>query len=308
MLKPTFTVSTTKEEPEQATIVLEPLEPGFGHTLGNALRRAMLDSLSGAAITQVKIKGVRHQFTTVKGMSDDVVELILNLKRLEVRYPGDEPQTLHLSAQGPGEVKASQIQTPPQVTIINKDTVLATLVDKKTSLEVELLVERGTGYSPVEERMPDQPGIIPIDATFTPIRRVAYRVEATRVGRRTDLDRLILEIETDGTIKPKEALEQTAKLLESYFKQIHEPELAKVKEPEAEDLKANEVYRLTVEELDLPTRIANALRKGGYKTVGNLTQATEAEVIKVKNLGEKSVQLVKKALKKKGVAFKEQSA
>lgn len=305
MVTPSFAVNVSSEGPQNATLVLEPLEQGFGHTLGNALRRAMLDSLPGAAITQVKIKGVRHQFTTLKGMSEDIVEFILNLKKVRVHYDGEEPQTLTLSAQGSGQMKASQIKTPPQVTIINKNHVLGMLADKKSTLEAEILVERGVGYSPVEDRMPDQLGVIPVDAIFSPITKIAYRVEATRVGRRTDLDRLIMEIETDGTIKPREALEQTAKLLRAYFQQIYEPKAAKVEKPQEESLEKGEVYKLTVEELDLPTRIANALRKGGYKTISGLTQVTEAEIVKVKNLGEKSVQLVKKALKKKGVAFKE---
>lgn len=306
MIAPSFTVNVSSQGRESATLVLEPLEQGYGHTLGNALRRAMLDSLPGAAITQAKIKGIRHQFTTLKGMSEDIVEFILNVKRVRVRYEGEEPQTLTLSAQGPGQIRASQIKAPPAVTIINKDHVLGTLADKKTSLEAELLVERGVGYSPVEDRMPDQLGIIPVDALFSPIQKVAYRVEATRVGRRTDLDRLIIELTTDGTIKPREALEETAKLLGAYFKQIYEPKAQKVEKPKEMTVEAGEVYKLTVEELDLPTRIANALRKGGYKTVSDLVQASEAEIVKVKNLGEKSVQLVKKALKKKAVAFKEQ--
>jgi DNA-directed RNA polymerase subunit alpha len=305
MFSPTFAVTPSKEEADSATYVIEPLEKGYGHTLGNALRRIMLNSLPGAAITQVKIKGIRHQFTTLKGMSEDIVEFILNLKRIRIRYEGDEPQTLHLTAQGPGEVKASQIKAPPVVTVVNKQLVLGTLADKKTSLEAEMTVERGVGYSSVEGRKSDQLGVIPIDALFTPMRMVAYRVETTRVGRKTDLDRLILEVKTDGTIKPKEALTQTAKLLSAYFKQVYEPKVAKVEKPEEESFMSGETYKLTVEELDLPTRIANALRKGGYKTVLDLTKAAESEVAKVKNLGEKSVGLVKKALKKKEVGFKE---
>lgn len=305
MLKPAFTIKAEEETTNSATFIIEPLEQGYGHTLGNTLRRAMLDSLPGAAITQVKIKGVRHQFTSLKGMSEDIVEFVVNLKRVNIRYQGDEPETLKLTAQGPGEIKASQIKTPATVEITNKDHVLGTLADKKSKLEAEMVVERGVGYSPLEDRKPDKLGVIPIDALFTPIRRVAYRVEATRVGRRTDLDRLILEVKSNGTIKPQEALEETAKLLESYFKQIYEPKVPKKEKKQKPDLKANEVYRLTVEELDLPTRIANALRKGGYKTVEDLTRATESQIMQVKNLGEKSVELVKKALKKKDVEFKE---
>lgn len=304
MLTPTFTVTTEKESDETARFIMEPLEQGYGHTLGNALRRAMLDSLPGAAITQVKIKGIRHQFSTLKGMSEDIVEFILNLKKVFVQYDGDEPQTLRLAAQGPGEVKASQIKTPPTVTIVNPSLVLVTLTDKKTTIEAELLVERGIGYSPAEERKQDQIGVIPIDAMFTPIRNVSYTIESTRVGRRTDLDRLILTATTNGTVHPKQALAQTSSLLEAYFKQIYAPKVEKKEKPAEKNLSDSEVYKLTVEELDLPTRIANALRKAGFEKVNDLTKATHFDVAKVKNLGDKSVQVIAKALKKKGVSFK----
>lgn len=305
MLTPTFTVTTINETDNSATLVLEPLEKGYGHTLGNSLRRSLLDSLPGAAITEVKIKGIRHQFSTLHGMSEDIVELILNLKALRIQYEGDEPETLHLSAQGAGEVKASQIKTPPTVKIINKDLVLASLADKKAELDIEMQLERGVGYSPAEDRRTDKLGVIPIDATFTPIRQISYKVEATRVGRRTDLDRLILDITTDGTVKPLEALKQTAKLLQAYFQQIYDPKIVKIEQPPVEYDLSSEVYKLTVEELDLPTRIANALRKGGYKTVKDLISASMAELSQVKNLGEKSVSLVRKALRKKEVDIKE---
>jgi len=301
---PSFTITQEEKEENTATFIFEPLEQGYGHTLGNALRRAMLDSLTGAAITQVKIKGIRHQFSTLKGMSEDVVEFILNLKRIRVRYDGDEPQTLRLEAQGPGEIKASQIKAPPMVSIINKDQILGTLANKKVGLEAELQVERGTGYSSAEERKSNQIGVIPIDATFTPVLQVSYHVEATRVGGRTDLDRLILKVITDGTLKPTEALHQTAKLLEAYFRQVYEPKV-KAEKPQVEDVAASEIYKLTVEELDLSTRIANALRKGGYRTVADLVEAPEKDIAKVKNLGEKSVEIIRKALKKKDVSLRE---
>jgi len=304
MVTPSFTISQEDKDSNSTKFIIEPLEQGYGHTLGNALRRAMMDSLSGAAITQIKIKGIRHQFSTLKGMSEDIVELILNLKKVRVRYEGEDVQILRLEAQGPGEIRASQVKTPPTVTIINKDQVLGTLADKKTTLEAELQVERGVGYSPAEERKSNQIGVIPIDATFTPVIQVAYRIEATRVGGRTDLDRLIMEVTTDGTLKPINALHQTAKLLEAYFHQVYEPKV-KEEKPKVEDITSAEVYKLTVEELDLSTRIANALRKGGYKTVADIVEASEPNIAKVKNLGEKSVEVIRKALKKKGVSFKE---
>jgi DNA-directed RNA polymerase subunit alpha len=304
MLTPTFTVIEQEVDSQKSVFTIEPLEKGYGHTLGNALRRTLLNSLPGAAPTQIKVKGVRHQFSTLKGMSEDIVEFILNIKGLRVKYEGDEPITLELSAQGPGEVKASQINTPANVKIVNKDKVLAVLADKKATLEAEIQIERGTGYSPSEERKSNKIGVIPVDATFSPIQKVSYRIETTRVGRRTDLDRLIIEVESDGTITPKNALEESAKLLQAYFKQVFEPKVVKEEKKEEDELGNDEVYRLTVEELDLPTRIANALRKGGYKTVKELMGASHNDLAQVKNLGEKSVDLIRKALKKKDLVMK----
>jgi len=304
MSQPTFAIKAKEQTKNEGTFILEPLEQGFGHTLGNSLRRALLDSLPGAAITQVKIKGIRHQFSSLKGMSEDVIEFILNLKEIRVIYSGKEPETMHLSAQGLGEVKASQIKAPVTVSIVNKTKVLSSLADKKSTLEVEMQVEKGVGYSPAKDRQSSKIGIIPIDATFSPILNVSYQVEPTRVGKQTDLDRLIINIKTDGTVKPKEALEKAAKILEAYFKQVTSPKKAKTEKPVVEEELNNEVYKLTVEELDLPTRIANALRKGGYKTVKDLTQEQQEVLAKVKNLGEKSVDLINKALKKKEVSLK----
>ena len=305
MLDPIFNVTVENEKSDYATLVIEPLKQGYGHTLGNSLRRILLNSLSGAAITSVKIKGVKHQFSTLEGMGEDIVQLILNLKTIRVSLEeGKEKETLTLEATGPGDVTAADINTPPGVSISNPDTYLATLADSKSTLKAEITVERGTGYSPADERKSQSIGVIPVDALFSPIKRVNPTVKATRVGRRTDFDKLELEVWTDGTISPKTALEQAAQILVEHFQQIinpvSTPEESKVDAPSYE---SNETLRLTVEELDLPTRIANALRKGGYKTVGDLTQASKDEVAKVKNLGDRSVILVEEALVEKGVNF-----
>lgn len=304
MIKPSFKVKLIEKKKNYGKFIIEPLEQGYGHTLGNALRRCLLTSIPGAAVTKVKIEGVRHQFSTLPGMKEDVVELILNIKKIRVIYKGEKEIKLNLNVKGPKEVKAGDIKTPANVKIVNKDLKLAKLADKKASLNLELWVKSGFGYSLAEERKTATLGIIPIDAIFTPVVRVNYKVEATRVGRRTDLDRLILEIWSDGTIKPKEVLNEAAKILAAFFKQIYNPVIKEEKEPE-EKKEDSEIMKLTVEELNLPTRIANALRRGGYPTVRTLSEATKEDLNKVKNLGVKSVEIITEKLKEKGVSLKE---
>jgi DNA-directed RNA polymerase subunit alpha len=304
MIEPNFTVTVAEENKDYAKLVLEPLTQGYGHTVGNALRRVLLASLPGAAITSIKIKGVNHQFTTLNGMSEDIVELVLNIKSLRIRLDGVSSATLRLEATGPGEVKASQIELPVGVTISNPDTVICHLADSKNSLNMEMMVETGWGYSTAEERKSNAVGVIPVDAFFSPIKRVNPKVESTRVGRRTDFDKLILEIWTDETMSAKLALEEAAKILVNHFRQIYDPVLTASSDSAiSSDPLVNEVMKLTVEELNLPTRIANALRKGGYKTVADLSKATKDDVAKVKNLGERSVSLVTDALKQKGISL-----
>lgn len=303
MIEPFFRVKKEKETKDFGHFVIEPLESGFGNTLGNALRRVLLSALSGAAITQVKITGVKHKFSTLEGLKEDIIELILNLKQVKVSYDGKKPAKLTLEKTGPGEVKAGDIKTPAKVEIANPDLVIGNLATKKNRLKAEMLIESGYGYSPAEEREVEKLGQIPIDAIFSPVRQVNYRVEATRVGRRTDLDRLVLEITTDGSLMPSKALKQASEILVGYFYQIIKPKKMpkkKVAKIEVPDLALN----LTVEELDLPTRIANALRKGGYGTVAKLVVANGADLAKVKNLGEKSIKIVEAALSQKGVELK----
>lgn len=303
MLDPVFNVTVQDEKDGYAKLVIEPLKQGYGHTLGNALRRVLLDSLTGAAITSVKIKSVKHQFTTMDGMSEDIVQFILNLKTLRLHLNGKDKETLTLEATGPGEVKASQISLPVGVTLANPETVLCNLADSKTTLSVEITVETGTGYSPADERKSSTVGVIPVDALFSPVKRVNPSVQSTRVGRRTDFDKLVLEIWTDGTVAAKDTLDQAAQILVEHFEQIIKPAVVEGAKVEAAPVGDSEVMRLTVEELDLPTRIANALRKGGYKTVADLTTATTSDIAKVKNLGERSVSTVQEAMEEKGVSL-----
>lgn len=302
-MEPLFRIKKEKETKDFGHFVIEPLEPGFGHTLGNALRRVLLSALPGAAITQVKITGIKHKFSTLEGLKEDIVEFILNLKQVKVSYDGKKPAKLSLEKTGPGAVRAGDIKTPAKVEIANPDLVIGNLATKKNHLKAEMLVELGYGYSPAEEKEVEKLGEIPIDAVFSPVIQVNYRVEATRVGRRTDLNRLVLEITTDGSLKPSQALKQAAKILVGYFYQVYEPK--KVPKKKETKIKAPDLaLRLTVEELDLPTRIANALRKGGYGTVADLVAANEADLVKVKNLGEKSIKIVEAALSQKEMGLK----
>lgn len=300
-----FQIITKSETETEGTIVLEPLRQGFGHTLGNALRRVMMTHLTGAAPVKVKIKGATHQFTTLKGMKEDIVELVLNLKKVRVGYQGETPETLKLEAVGPGQVTAAGLKGPATVKIVNPDLVLATLADKKSKLSLELTVESGSGYSLSEEQGKQKLGVIPLDAAFSPVTQVSYTIQATRVGRRTDFDRLVLKIHTSGTITASGAVTQAAQILVDHFQQIVTPVAADSQSSAASSPITQRIALLTVEELDLPTRVANSLRRGGYKTLGDLSSATAADIAKVKNIGAKSVDEIISQLKQKGINIKE---
>lgn len=306
MVQANFTITPEIEEQDYGKFIVEPLAQGYGHTLGVSLRRVLLSSLKGAAVTQVKIAGVRHQFSTLPGLKEDIVELILNIKKLRLSYDGDKPITMRLDVKGKRIVTAADIVAPPQVTIADKEIYLGELTSDKAKLEIVFWVESGFGYVPSEERKVKEIGIIPIDALFSPIRRVNYKVEATRVGRMTNLDKLIMEIWTDKSIKPRAALEEASRILASYFKQIYAPvEHKEEKIKKAEDKKIPaEIARLTLEELELPTRVANALRNGGIDTVGDLLKTTKEKLVKIKNVGAKSLNLVDKELNKKGLKLR----
>ncbi len=304
--QPTFRTKVEEQSTDYARLVIEPLEQGFGQTLGNALRRVLLTHIRGAAVTSVQIKGVNHQFRTFEGMREDVVDLILNIKQIKIAYQGEEPVTAKLKAQGPGEVTAGQIELPANVEIANPDLVLANLADSKSKLEVTMTIESGQGYSPAEERMVNELGVIPTDAIYSPVVRVNFKVTDTRVGRKTNYDKLILDVWSDGSVEPEKAVKEAAEILNLYFKQIVNP----VSEPEEEQTSQiqsePEVYRITVEELELPTRIANALRKAGLGTVKDLASSKKENIMKIKNLGGKSADIVEEALKAKGLNFADQ--
>lgn len=307
MKQPFFEIKkdSSKSQENYAKFTISPLEAGYGHTLGTSLRRILLSSLTGAAITKAQIASVKHQFSTLKGLKEDVVEFILNLKQIRLIYKGTDPVKLTLSVKGPGIVKAGDIKAPASVKIINPDLVLANLA-KSGKLEVKMEAETGVGYSSSEERKTDRVGLIPVDALFSPVVKVNYTVEETRVGRKTNFDKLVLEIWTDSTLKPEEALVKAAEIAVSYFKQIVSPQQEEKKEEEEKVDSLGPVGNLSVEEIGLPTRVANALVKAGYDTVKKLAKAEKKDLVKVRNLGEKSLKIIRIALAEKGVEFGEQ--
>lgn len=304
ILTPTFQMTAEAVDERTAIIAIEPLEQGYGHTLGNSLRRVLLTSLTGAAISSVRFSGADHQFTTIAGVTEDILEITLNLKLVRIKADREGTAVMRLSVKGPKVVTAAQLESEAGFSVVNPDQVIAT-VAKDAKLEMELEVQTGRGYVISDEKAATL-GSINLDALYSPVVTVSYSVEQTRVGRRTDFDKLILTVTTDGSITPQDAVVQAADILVKQFSQIVTPVVVEAVAPVATlSPEQAEVMRLTVEELDLPTRIANALRKGGYKTVGDLIGAPKAVIAKVKNLGEKSVDIVDAALQKKGVQLGE---
>jgi DNA-directed RNA polymerase subunit alpha len=304
MIDPNFAIKTEVDKPGYGMFVIEPLEQGYGHTLGNSLRRVLLASLPGASITSIKIGGVAHQFSTLAGLKEDIVELILNLKKVRLAVATGESAVIKLSKKGAGVVTAGDFEVPAGVTIVNPDLVIANLTDKKAELDLEASVEPGYGYVQADERHVDEVGRIPMDSLFSPVVRVNYRVDATRVGRMTNLDKLVMEIWTDETISPLAALKSAAKVLVSYFMQVYEPKVKMSDEAVAvAPSVSDEVLKMRIEELDIPTRIVNALARGSIETIGQLLGTPRTELMKIKNLGAKSLSIVEDKLREKGVAI-----
>lgn len=305
MTEPTFKIKEQKVSDNYGEFIIEPLEPGYGHTLGNALRRVLLVSIPGAAVTTVKISGAKHKFSTIPGLKENVVDFILNIKGLNLRLLNSKTSaTVKLSVKGPKEIRAKDLELPEDVEIENKEHYLGFLSDKKAKLELELTVEKGMGYSLSEERKISTLGVLSIDAVFTPIKRVNYDVLATRVGRQTNLDSLVLSIWTNGVVKPREALDEAAKILSSYFSQVYEPKVVEVSESATPHSNVPEaILRLTIDELDLPTRIYNSLRNGGIETLGQLLEAPKKDLISMRNMGGKSITVIEEKLKEKGISL-----
>ncbi len=302
-----------KSENNRAIFEIEGLYPGYGVTLGNALRRTLLSSLPGAAITGVKIKGVHHEFSTIPGVAEDVIEIILNLRQVRFKLHSAGPIKLLLNAKGEKEVKAGDIKTTSEVEIINPEQLLVTIADKKTELEIEIEVDSGLGFVPVEARKKEklEIGVMAVDALFSPIRKVNFEVENMRVGERTDFNRLRLDIETDGSMSPEDAFKKANEILVEQFKTLiiaseeapADEILVGADEEKTETTEADNT-KIKVEDLKLSARTVKALLQGGIKTVGGLIKKTEASLLEINGLGEKGVTEVKKALKKLGLNLK----
>ncbi len=300
-----------KEEGNKGTYEIDNLYPGYGHTLGNSLRRIILSSLPGCAITSVSIEGASHEFSTLEGVKEDVITILLNLKRIRFQMVGDEPQKITLSVKGPKVVTAKDISTTGQVDILNKEQPIAEITKKDFVLNISITVERGLGYVAKEEHKKDKVeiGAISVDANFTPIRRASYEVENMRVGDKTDHNRLRLVIETDGTLTPRLALEKSVQTMIDQLQAVvgfataedyaqSEPTSFKTEEDESS------VSKVKVEDLDLSTRTLNALVSAGIKTVGGIARKKEEDILALEGLGEKGVQEIKKAIEEHGVSFK----
>ncbi len=301
-----------KEEtisPNRSKFAIEPLEPGFGYTLGNSLRRTLLSSIPGAAVSSVRIDGVLHEFSTIPKVTEDVTDIILNLKHLVIRSETDEPATAYLRAKGPGDVTAGDIQPPSGVEILNPDLHVATL-GRGASLELEMVIEQGIGYVPAERnKKPRDPiGVIPVDSIFSPVNRVTYSVENTRVEQMTDRDRLILDVETNGAVTPREAMASAGNTLLGLVDLIAEltPEAQFMRPKEAAEEEPSGDLARTIEELNLSVRSYNCLKREGINTVGDLVQKSEAELMDIRNFGQKSIDEVKGVLEELALGLREE--
>jgi len=300
-----LTPKIVEKKENKATFEIEALYPGYGATIGNSLRRVLISSLPGAAVTQAKIRGVSHEFSTIPGVMEDVISILLNLKQLRFKIFSDEPQTATLKIKGEREIKGSDFKLPSQVELINQDAPIAILTDKKAQLEMEIQIEKGIGYSSAESRKKGklEIGTMALDAIFTPVRNVVLRVENMRVGEKTDFDRLILDIETDGTISPEEALFQASEILTKHFSLIGEK--FKPKETPIEKETKKEFDEIEVKDLKISTRTLNALFKNNIKTVASILRKSEKNLLELEGMGEKGIKEIKRVLKKLGTQLKE---
>ena len=308
MEKPKVEVVEINEQNTYGKFTVEPLERGYGTTLGNSLRRIMLSSLPGAAVTSVKIDGVLHEFSTIQGVKEDVSEIIINLKGLSIRMHGNEPKTVRIEAKGEGVITAGDIIADADVEILSPEMHIATL-DTDGVLNMELTIAKGRGYVPAENnKTPGMPiGVLPIDSIFTPVTKVSYYVENTRVGQVTDYDRLVIEVFTDGSIMPDEAISLAAKIMNEHLNlfitltdHVNDVEIMVQKEED----KKEKVLEMTIEELDLSVRSYNCLKRAGINTVDELAQKSDEDMMKVRNLGRKSLEEVQKKLEELGLGLK----
>ncbi len=298
-----------------ARFIISPLERGYGVTLGNALRRVLLSSLEGAAVTSVRISDVMHEFSPVPGVREDVLQIMLQLKQLRMKLHDVDTAYLYLEVRGEGVVTAADIIAPPEVEIVNPELYLFTVDDPNAVVELEMTVERGRGYSPANERSQQLPiGQLAVDAIFSPVKRVNFEVSAARVGQSTNYDRLTLEIWTDGTIRPQEALSQAAQILVAHFgyiASIDEESLTVVQQPEGVQRRlTSEMMETPIEELDLSVRVFNSLKRAGIATVGDVLEMLskgESAVMSIRNFGEKSLEELKQKMREKGFLAEEEA-
>ncbi len=322
-------ISAENVRENRGTFTIEPLDRGFGYTFGNSLRRVLLSSLAGAAVTSVRIEGVAHEFSTINGVTEDVTDIVLNLKEIVCRMHSEAAEIeAPLVITGPGEVTAGDIDLPSGVEILNPETHIATL-EKKTKLEIYLTIGHGRGYTPAEDnKTPDQPiGVIPIDSIFSPVKRVAYSVESARVGQRTDYDKLTMDIETDGSVDPHAALREAAEILIKYLAIFSEPERVDALREAGAGLigaaapggglggdlgsvgggsiaGADGMDDILIEELELGVRSYNCLKRAGVQTVGDLVQKSESELNAIPNFGRKSIEEVIETLEARGLSLR----
>lgn len=302
-----------QKKKNQAVFEIEALYPGYGVTIGNALRRVLLGSLQGAAVTEVKMKGVPHEFSTISGVLEDTIMILLNIKNLRFKIFEGESQKVQLKVKGDGEVKGSDFKCPSQIKLVNPDLHIATITDKKTEMEIEITVEKGIGYIPKDQikKGKAEIGAIAVDAIFTPIRNVNFQVENMRVGDRTDFDKLSLEIETDGTITPEEAFFEACDILIKHFNIIFQGKAGEEKKPasaegsgEAKEESDGDVTKMAVEDLKLTGRTLNALVNNGIKTVGGIVRKSEKSLTELEGMGDKAMSEIKRKLKKLGLELK----
>lgn len=295
---------TVNETDNRSTFAIEPLYSGYGMTLGNSLRRVLLSSLGGAAITAVKIENVSHEFSTLPGVKEDVVEILLNLKQLRFRLFSDEPQYVMLTKSGKGVVTGKDVKTTSDVEVVNKDHAIATITDAKTKVEMEIKIEKGRGYVTVEDRENQklEVGMIAIDALFSPVVRVRYNVEDTRVGQMTDLDRLVIDIETDGSITPADAIKQASELLVEHFSVVSGQTQAKIQESPQEDRVETSAGKIMIEEINLSPRTTNALLNNEIRSVKDLLALTDQDLHELKGFGAKAYDEVREKIAELGFA------
>ncbi|WP_308363815.1 MULTISPECIES: DNA-directed RNA polymerase subunit alpha [unclassified Microbulbifer] len=300
-------IDVTEYNPNHAKVVLEPLERGFGHTLGNALRRILLSSMPGCAVTEVEIDGVEHEYSAIEGVQEDVIEILLNLKEIAVVMHGKDQAVLNLSKKGPGAVTAGDIQVDHDIEIVNPEHVIANITGD-VELSLRLTVARGRGYQPADARRDEEEetraiGRLQLDASYSPVRRVAYSVESARVEQRTDLDKLVLDLETNGTLDPEEAIRRAATILQQQLAVFVDLEGEKEAQPESKEEEVDPVLLRPVDDLELTVRSANCLKAENIYYIGDLIQRTEVELLKTPNLGKKSLTEIKDVLASRGLSL-----